>query len=413
MPKFPFFIGMRYVGARQRNLLVAFLSRVSMMGLVVGVGMLVVVLSIMNGFDKELRTKILSLLPQASIYHRAGIDDWQGLKAKVESNVHVIAASPFVEIRALVGNGHRAEPLAIYGIEPVAEQAVSEIAQYLTAQQLSLLSESSSMASPNIILGADIAKKVAVTLGDSVMVIVPNALNPKAPPNVVYAQVAAILLTQTEVDSKLALMNLQQAQQLTPSGKVTGLRLKLDDLFQAQNILWDVVMELGRGYYGTSWLSTHGNLYHAIHMSKRLVALLMSLIVGIAAFNVVSTLIMVVVEKQGAIAILRTLGATTGEIMAVFVVQGTIIGVVGSVLGVLLGIALSLVVGDLLALIEAIIGLQFLSSDVYPLTYLPIDILWQDIAQVTFTAIGLCLLATLYPAWKASKVNPANALRYE
>ncbi len=415
MPRFSIFIGLRYVGARQRNLLVAFLSRVSMMGLIVGVGMLIVVLSIMNGFDQELREKILRLLPQASVYHRQGIDDWQGLKTQIETNPQVLAASPFVELRALVGVGNRAEPVAIYGIEPTAEQKVSDIGQYLTADELSHLAKvtTGAVAEPSIILGASIAQKIGAIAGDSVMVVVPNSLNPKAPPSVVYAQVIAILLTHTEVDAKLALMPLQQAQQLTSSGKVTGLRLKLDDLFQAQNILWNVVSDLGRGYYGTSWLSTHGNLYHAIHMSKRLVALLMSLIVGIAAFNVVSTLIMVVVEKQGAIAILRTLGATTGEIMTVFIVQGAVIGIVGALLGVVLGVCLSLIVGDVLMLIEWVFNTQFLTSDVYPLTYLPINILWQDIVQVVVTAIGLCLLATLYPAWKASKVNPANALRYE
>ena len=172
-------------------------------------------------------------------------------------------------------------------------------------------------------------------------------------------------------------------------------------------------MELGRGFYGNSWVVTHGNLYHAIQMSKRLVALLMSLIVGIAAFNVVSTLIMVVVEKHSAIAILRTLGASTRTIMGVFVVQGAIIGCVGTCLGVLLGLGLSLVVGSALQWVEHLLGMQFLQSDVYPLTYLPTQIIAHDVVQVAMTAMGLCLLATLYPAYRASRVNPAEALRYE
>ncbi len=405
----PLMVGLRYVGARERNLLVAFLSRVSMAGLIVGVGLLIVVLSIMNGFDRDLREKILSLLPQASIYHHNGIDDWQSLQAKIQEHPRVVAAAPFVELRALVGVGNKAEPVGIYGIEPAAELAVSDIARYLTAEQLTRLNP----REPAIILGVGIAQKLAVAVGDSVMVIVPDDQNTQAPPKVEYVTVAAILTTQTEADTTLALMHLQQAQKLVAGGKVTGIRLKLADLFESQTVLWDVVMQLGRGYYGNSWLSTHGNLYQAIHMSKRLMALLMSLIVGIAAFNVVSTLIMVVVEKQGAIAILRTLGASTREIMAIFIVQGTIIGVVGALLGVVLGVGLALVVGDLLHFIEFLFGVTFLKSDVYPLTYLPTQINILDIAQVVATAIVLCFLATLYPAWRASRVSPAEALRYE
>jgi lipoprotein-releasing system permease protein len=409
IPTFSIFIGLRYVGARERNLLVAFLSRVSMMGLIVGVGLLVVVLAIMNGFDRELRERILSLLPQASLYHRQGIEDWQSLQNHLETFPHVVAAAPFVEVKALVGAGDRAEPVAIFGIDSRAEQRVSEIAKYLSQQQLTDLEATQGQ----IILGAGIAENLAVKVGDGVMIIVPNNDNPLAPPTVAYANVLAILLTRTEVDTKLALMSLASAQSLTAEGTITGMRLKLDDLFKAHEILWQVVIDLGRGYYGNSWLSTHGNLYQAIHMSKQLVGLLMSLIVGIAAFNVVSTLIMVVVEKQGAIAILRTLGATTGEIMAVFMVQGVVIGVVGASLGAVLGVLLSFVVGDAMAVVERLLGVQFLTSDVYPLTYLPTQILWQDIVQVVVTAIGLCFIATFYPAWRASRVDPAEVLRYE
>ena len=403
----PLFIGLRFVGARERALLVAFLSRVSMAGLVVGVGLLIVVLSIMNGFDRELRERILSLLPQASVYHREGIDDWQSLQIRLEQNPRIVAAAPFVEIRALVGVANQAKPVGIYGISPDAEMRVSEISEYIAPETLSALSQG------GIVLGRDIANSLSLTKGDTVMLVVPNPENPKAAPTMAYVPLLDVLHTQTEVDNQLALMGLDEAAKLSANKNVTGMRLKLDDLFDAHSILWDVVMSLGRGYYGNSWLSTHGNLHHAIQMSKSLVGLLMSLIVGIAAFNVVSTLIMVVVEKQGAIAILRTLGASTRTIMAVFMVQGTVIGCVGALAGAVLGVGLSLIVGDLLAVVESLLGLQFLQSDVYPLTYLPIDILWGDIARVVGTAVGLCFLATIYPAWRASRVRPAEALRYE
>lgn len=407
MSNLPLFIGLRFVGARERALLVAFLSRVSMAGLVVGVGLLIVVLSIMNGFDRELRERILNLLPQASVYHRQGVDDWQSLQILLEQNSHIVAAAPFVEIRALVGVANKAKPVGIYGISPEAEMRVSEISQYIAPSILNALNQG------GIILGRDIANSLSLVAGDTVMLVVPNPENPKAAPAISYVPLLDVLHTQTEVDNQLALMGLNEAAKLSANKNVTGMRLKLDDLFNAHAILWDVVMSLGRGYYGNSWLSTHGNLHHAIQMSKSLVGLLMSLIVGIAAFNVVSTLIMVVVEKQGAIAILRTLGASTGVIMAIFMVQGTMIGCVGALAGAVLGIGLSLVVGKLLAVIENILGLQFLQSDVYPLTYLPIDVLWTDVLQVVGIAIGLCFLATIYPAWRASRIRPAEALRYE
>jgi lipoprotein-releasing system permease protein len=191
------------------------------------------------------------------------------------------------------------------------------------------------------------------------------------------------------------------------------MRLRVDDLFAAREVVWQALNELGRSYYGTSWQNTHGNLYQAIHMSKKLVALLMSLIVAIAAFNVVSTLVMVVVEKQGDIAILRTLGASTGEIMAIFMVQGTLIGIIGTVLGVVCGVLLSWLAQPLLRLFEILLDVRFLKSDVYPLTYLPIEISPADILQVSVTAMLMSFLATLYPAWRASRTRPAEILRYE
>lgn len=405
----PFFIGLRYVGARERNLLVAFLSRISMIGLIVGVGLLIVVLSIMNGFDRELRERILSLLPQASVYHKQGVQDWKLLQSRIEAHPNVVAASPFIKIQALIGIENRAEPIAIFGIDPAAEERVSELTAYLSPEQLSALNDNGN----SLVLGAGVAEKLGVSAGESVMIIVPDTENPRAAPQLGHAKVTAILNTQTEVDTKLALMHLERARHYAPNHHVSGMRLKLDNLFNAHDILWDVIMDLGQGYYGNSWLSTHGNLYHAIHMSKRLVGLLMSLVVGIAAFNVISTLIMVVVEKQGAIAILRTLGASTSTIMAIFIVQGVIIGLVGALFGVALGVGLSFVVGDALQFIEGLTGLHFLKSDVYPLTYLPSHIVWGDVARVALTAVGLCLLATLYPAWRASRINPAETLRYE
>lgn len=405
----PLFIGLRYTGAQSKTQLVSFFSGVSICGLVVGVGLLVTVLSIMNGFDRELREKILGLVPQAAVYERGGIDDWKALQKQLQQNPGVVAAAPFVQVEGLVSFRGRAEPVVLYGLEPEQEKHVSRIAEFLDAATLARLSDDS----PQLILGLNIAERLQVEEGEQVMMVVPSADN-HAAPRLAYFHLLKILTTQTELDNALAITHIDQAAQLTTTPQaVTGMRLKLTDLFAARDIVWESIVELGFGYYGSSWINTHGNLYQAIQMSKKLVTLLMSLIVAIAAFNVVSTLVMVVVEKQGDIAILRTFGASTSSIMAIFMVQGSVIGLLGTLLGLVCGVLLTFLVEPLLRLSEALFGVQFLKSDVYPLTYLPTQISVDDLVQVGLTALIMSFLATIYPAWRASRSRPADVLRYE
>lgn len=407
--KLPLLIGLRYTGTRSRNQLVAFLSRVSITGLVVGVGLLIAVMSIMNGFDRELRERILGLVPQAAIYEKGGIADWQQLQLRLERRGGIVAAAPFVQLDALVARRDQAKPVMLYGIAPEQERRVSRLAEYLSDETLTQLAE----VNDSLVLGQGIAAELGLVEGDNVMIIVPDGQDINAP-RIRYFTLLKVLSTHTELDHALALTSLHSAQQLsTAPHTVSGMRLRVDDLFAARDIVWETLLYLGAGYQGSSWVNTHGNLYHAIHMSKRLVSLLMSLIVAIAAFNVVSTLVMVVVEKQGDIAILRTLGATTGQIMQVFVVQGSAIGLLGTGLGVLFGLALSMVIEPLVRIIEGVFRIQFLQSDVYPLTYLPTELLLSDITLVAATALGMSFLATLYPAWRASRTQPAEVLRYE
>ncbi len=406
----PFFIGWRYTGAKQRNQLVSFLSRISIAGLVVGVALLILVLSIMNGFNRELQEKILALMPQASIYHRDGVKDWQTLAKKVDQAEGVIASAPFVELNGLISVKKSAIPVMIYGIETDLELKISRLADFIDAKVLEQMTEQKD----SVILGYDIARALDISAGEQVMIVVPDAEQGNGIPKVKYFTVLALLHTRTEIDNHIVLTSLANAARLSATpDRVSGLRIKLHDLFQARRVAWNIILELETGYYGNSWMNTHGNLYHAIQMSKKMVGLLMSLIVAIAAFNVVSTLIMVVVEKQGDIAILRTLGCSTQKIMSIFIVQGSLIGVIGTLLGVIFGILLSLIVQESLSAIETYFGVQFLQSDVYPLTYLPTQIMWQDIVQVSATAIVLSFLATIYPSWRASRVAPAEALRYE
>jgi len=407
--KLPLFIGLRYTGARRNSQLVSFFSGVSIAGLVVGVGLLITVLSIMNGFDRELREKILALVPQAALYERGGVEDWPQLQTWLELRPRIVAAAPFVQLEGLVSHRGRAEPVVLFGVSPKEETRVSRMGEFLSPEVMQILDDKPDQ----LVLGYAIAQRLGVVEGEQLMVIVPGD-RPGAAPRVHYFTLLKILRTQTELDNSLAISHLVSAAHLTSTPeKISGMRLKVDDLFAARDIVWQALGELGRDYYGTSWQNTHGNLYQAIHMSKKLVALLMSLIVAIAAFNVVSTLVMVVVEKQGDIAILRTFGASTGDIMAIFIVQGTFIGIIGTCLGLMCGILLSLLVQPLLSLFENLLGVSFLKSDVYPLTYLPVEITPSDILQVGVIALGMSFIATLYPAWRASRTRPAEVLRYE
>lgn len=407
--KLPVFIGLRYTGAPRNNQFVSFFSGVSITGLVVGVGLLITVLSIMNGFDRELREKILALVPQAAVYERGGITDWRELQSWLEDQPRIQAAAPFVQLEGLVSYQGKSEPVVLFGIEPTQEIRVSRMEEFLSEEVMARLETEQDQ----LVLGEAIAARLGVGEGEQLMLVVPGE-RPGVAPHIGYFTLLKILRTQTELDNTLSITHLTTAARFTTQpDKVSGMRLKVEDLFSARDIVWNALNRLGREYYGTSWLNTHGNLYQAIHMSKKLVALLMSLIVAIAAFNVVSTLVMVVVEKQGDIAILRTFGASTSDIMAIFVVQGSVIGLIGTVLGVVCGLLLTLIVQPLVRFFEFLFGVQFLKSDVYPLTYLPIEIAPDDIAQVALTALVMSFIATLYPAWRASRTRPADVLRYE
>lgn len=404
------FIGLRYTSSKRRSQSISFLSAVTITGLAVGVGLLITVLSVMNGFNRELRERILGLAPQAAIYHYDGIEDWPDTVSVLEQDPNILAAAPFVQLYALFNYRKNTEAAVLYGFDPEQERRVSILHEFVDKDLLARIQGDE----PVVVLGKTIADKLGVALDQKIMVVVPSAKSGSRAPKIDYFTVAGIVESKTELDASLVLTSLARAAGFTNNKtRVTGVRLKVGDLFAAPTIVYENLVALGPGYYGSNWTRTHGNLYHAIKMSKQLVGLLMSLIVAIAAFNVVSTLVLVVADKQGDIAILRTLGASTRRIMAIFMVQGTTIGLIGTGLGVLGGCLLTFAVQDFVQLIEYLFGVQFLKSDVYPLTYLPTEVLVSDIVRVSFTALSMSILATLYPAWKASRVNPAEALRYE
>lgn len=401
-------VGTRYGISQGHSHLVSFISRLSTAGLVIGVALLILVMSIMNGFDKELRENILGVMPQAMVYHRHAIQEPELLIADLKQHPRVLAASPFVQLQGLLSYQKRVAPVNIFGVDAEQEKATSKLPEFLPAGTLEKLT----VAEAGIVIGRGVAEKLKVSETDSISLIIP--VGGDSSPRIKVVNVLAILDTHTDVDNALALMDINTAADLSGyPGQITGVRLKVDDLFAAPEIVRDIMQTLPADYYGSSWMRTHGGVYQSIQMSKNMVGMLLFLIIAIAAFNLVSTLIMVVVDKQGDIAILRTMGSSTAEIMAIFMVQGGLIGLIGTSIGLVLGVTLSYFVTPLVQWIERIFGVQFLHSDVYPITYLPSELVAGDVAKVVITALLISFFVSLYPAWRASKIQPADALRYE
>ncbi len=380
-----------------------------MAGLTLGVGLLIVVLSVMNGFDKEMRDRILGLVPHVSIIGFEPIEDWPAIAAQAEKHPAVMATAPFIHLQGMLLKSGKVEATLIQGILPEREDGVSVLAQYMRGIALEALS------AEQIVLGKDLAAVMDIKVGDSVSFVMPQAgRSGQVVPKLSRFNVAGIFDSGTEVDRRMAVIHIDSAARLRGlDNAVQGVRLALKDLYSAPRVSAEVLVNLPYTYFGRDWTDTHGNLFEAIQLSKKLVVLLLFIIVAVAAFNVVSTLILVVTDKQADIAILRTLGISPRTVMAIFMVQGTVIGVMGTLFGAILGMSLSLTISDLVVFIEELFSIQFLKSDVYPVSQLPSDLRGFDVLVVCSVAIGMSFLATLFPSWRATKVQPAEALRYE
>lgn len=405
------FIGLRYVGSAARSQLVAFLSRVSMAGLVLGVALLVVVLSVMNGFERELRENIIGLVPHASINGNAPIRNWQQLANEVVKHPQVEAVAPFIHFQALALWRGESEAILVQGVDPALETNVSVIERFIKQGSFAALAQE-----PNgIVLGAPLATALNVKVGDTLSLIVPQLdQNQAEAPLVQRVKLVAIFDSGTQEDRKTAMCNLTLAAQLMGYGDaVQGVRLRVQDIFQASSTAYDILNQLPDGFFVRDWTRTQGNLYEAVRMSRSLVLILLLIIVAVAAFNVVSMLVMVVTDKREDIAILKTLGMSPRGIMGVFMVQGMAIGFVGNSIGAVVGVLLSQVVGKLVQAIEYVFGVQFLQTDVYLVDHLPVDVHAADVLLIVIVAQVMCVLATIYPSWSASRIAPADALRYE
>ncbi len=409
----PVFIGLRYTGAKRRNHFISFISAMSMAGLVLGVMVLIIVLSVMNGFDRELRQRILGMVPHATITSAYGtMTDWESIKSKVEAVPGIEAAAPFIDAQGMLTNQGQVKGVMLYGIDPELEQRVSILDEHMESGQLTDLKPGEF----GIVLGEILARQLGASIGDKVTVVLPEAsINPAGVfPRLKRFTVTGLFAVGADLDASLAFINIKDAARfMRISEGVQGLRLQTKDLFAAPRLAWEAAMTLPGRYYVRDWTQTHGRLFQAIQMEKTMIGLLLVLIIAVAAFNIVATLVMVVTDKQSDIAILRTFGATPGMIMRIFMVQGCVIGLIGTGLGVVLGILGALNVASIVGWIESMLGIHFLSPDVYFISYLPSELLWQDVVSIAVASLLLSFLATLYPAWRASRTQPAEALRYE
>ena len=405
-------IALRNTFAFGRGYLSSFLSSLSMAGLVLAISLLITVLSVMNGFDKEMRERILALVPHITIYNHLPMSDWEGAMMQVKAQDGVLAVAPFIEFDALFMRDAKIETARGIGISLVHEKASSRLLELLPAQGLAAFE-----ADPKgLVLGQGLARKLGVGPGDSLTLIAPAEGNRLSARSARFepVTVSAVLRTDTELDQSAAFLHMPVAAKLAGlEGAVSGLRVSTSDLFSVSALSWHLLNQLPPGYYSTNWMMTHGNLYAAIQLSRDLVTILLLSIIAVAAFNVVSSLVLVVFDKRSSIAILRTLGAAPRHIAMVFLLQGGLIGLVGVALGTALGLVLSLAVPPGVAALERALDFRFLNTDVYPVSFLPVDILPRDIVVVGTVAFLMCLLAAIYPALRAARLAPAQVLQAE
>lgn len=411
---FELLVGLRYTRAKRRNHFISFISFSSMIGIALGVTVLITVLSVMNGFGEELRERILGVVSHVTISgERGALADWQAASKVASGMPSYVASAPFVQGQGMITRGRTASGVIVRGILPDEEPKVAAIGDKLVEGSLAALKPGEF----GIVLGRELAWKLGAQIGAPVTLVTPEGqLTPAGllPRLRRFTVVGIFEVGMFEFDSGLVLMHLEDAAALYQmTGKVSGLRVKLDDIYAAPRRAFEIGEKLGDDYRVRDWTREHANFYRALKMEKTVMFVIMLLIVAVAAFNIVSTLIMVVTDKRAEIAILRTLGASPASIMSIFMVQGTIIGVVGTLFGAIGGVLLALNVESIVHFLEGLFNVRFLAADVYYISDLPSRVDWLDVSAITFSSLLMSFLATLYPAWRAAQTQPAEALRYE
>ncbi len=407
-------IGTRYLRSTHRRGFVSFVAGVSVIGLMLGVAVLIVVLSVMNGFERELRSRILSVTAHATLMGlESTLPDWQTARERALQVSGVRAAVPYVEAQAMLANGARVVGTAIRGIEPELERQAVGLADRLKSGRLEQLQA----GSYRMIIGSALAQELGVAVGQSVVLMAPEGT--VTPDGIVprmrrFEIVGMFESGMYEFDRGLALVHIADAARIYRLGEgVTGLRLALDDPYRAPALVRELAVSLGGGFFISDWTRNHANFFRSIELTKSLMFVILLLIVGVAAFNIVATLVMIVKEKQQDIAILRTMGAAPANVLRTFAIQGVLIGLAGTAAGAGLGILLSRNIESIVHLLERALNVQFLDARVYLMSDLPAYVEWRDVVQICAVAFVLCALATIYPAWRAARTAPAEALRHD
>ena len=414
MQPYELFIGLRYTRAKRRNHFISFISMISMAGIGLGVMALIVVLSVMNGFQKEIRARILGVTPHLQVMSDSGqISNWPQVLEIVEQHPEVRAAAPYVNGQGMVSLNESVQGVMVRGILPDAEQRLTGLGDKMKKGSLSDLRSGAF----NIVLGVDLARSLGAHVGDSVLLITPQGqITPAGMiPRLKQFHVVGIFeIGMAPYDNALALIQLEDAQKLyRMGGSVSGISGSLRNLDLAPQVAYELEDKLPKDTYATDWTRQNANYFSVVAMEKKMMFIILSLIVLVAAFNIVSTLVMAVTDKQADIAILRTLGASPKSIMQIFMVQGMLIGLIGMGLGVIGGVLLALNIGTIVPFIEHLFGVQFLSKEFYYISELPSDLQRGDVFVVASMSFFISLIATLYPSWRAAKIQPAEALRYE
>jgi lipoprotein-releasing system permease protein len=408
------FIGLRYTRAKKRNHFISFISMISMLGIALGVAALIIVLSVMNGFQKEIRARILGVTPHLQVASDTGsILDWKPIEKIVATHPKVNAAAPFINGQGMLSQNENVQGVMVRGILPEEEDRLTHLSDKMKVGKLSDLRAGEF----GIVLGVDLARSLGARVGESILLITPQGqITPAGMvPRLKQFHVVGIFeVGMSPYDNSLALIQMNDAQKLYRMGdSVTGISARLNDLDQARSVAAELDTNLPHELYTSDWTRQNANYFSAVQMEKKMMFIILSLIVAVAAFNIVSTLVMAVTDKQADIAILRTLGASPVSIMKIFMVQGVVIGLTGLLIGVVSGIVIAVNIGTIVPVIEHLFGVQFLAKDVYFISELPSDLQRSDVIVVSVFSFVISILATLYPSWRAAQTQPAEALRYE
>lgn len=407
----PLMIGLRYIRAKRRNQFISFVSGFSLLGMALGVMALIVVLSVMNGFDREMKTRVLQVVPHGFIEDPAGISEWRSVREQLLQHPQVVGAAPSIKGFALASRGTRTAGVEYSAVLPELQPTVSKVARSMILGQLDDLRPGEF----GVVLGVLLARQLGAMPGDKVTLTLPEV---RITPAGVYPKakrftVTGVFEVGAPLDQRMALVHLEDMQRLQRLTAPTGLQIEVDDIYQAASILGELRPDLPDAYQLSDWSHTQGSLFQAVKMEKMMVGILLSTIIAVAAFNIVSSLVLMVSDKRSDIAVLRTMGLTSRQVVAIFMVQGVGVGVLGITIGGVLGVLGALYISDIVAALEEWVGLKVFDPSVYYISEIPSQMYISDVVSIAVTALCLSLLATFYPAWRAGQVEPAEALRYE